>query len=213
MESVQNKICRIYEVLFKRWGPQGWWPAQDAFEVAVGAVLVQNTTWSNVSGVIKKLKDEGLMCSKRLYSLGEEQLSHFIKPSGLPRLKARRLMNFLYFLNKEYDGSMEALKKEPLDSLRTKLLRINGVGEETADAIALYACEKLTFVVDAYTYRILSRHSLVNRRDYKSIKKLFEESLPKDLSTYKEYHALLVRCAKEYCKKKPLCDGCPLQSF
>lgn len=203
----------MYDALFKRWGPQGWWPAKSPFEVTIGAILAQNTAWKNVERVIKRLEEEDLLCPDTLSALEKETLAAIIKPAGFMNLKAERIMNFLNFLKKEYDADMEKMKKEPLDSLRKKLLSIKGIGEETADAIALYACDKLTFVVDAYTYRILARHNIVKSMNYKAIKELFERSLPKDLSIYKEYHALLVKCAKEYCRKIPLCKECPLRNI
>ncbi|MBI4833514.1 MAG: endonuclease III domain-containing protein [Planctomycetes bacterium] len=206
-------LKEIYQRLFKHFGPQHWWPGETPFEVMVGAILTQNTNWSNVEKAIKNLKAEGLMTAKGLYGLDTETLAQLIRPAGYYNIKAIRLKNFIKWFVETYDGDEEKLSKSSLESLREELLGIKGIGPETADSIALYAGGKPSFVVDAYTYRIFSRHSLIpEETTYDEIKAFFEDNLENDTKLFNEYHALIVRTGKEYCKKtKPLCDKCPLK--
>lgn len=180
----------------------------------VGAILTQNTAWANVSQVISNLKSKGLMTPEALYHLDEHHLAYLIRSTGYYNLKARRLKNFMEFLFKEYDGDLDRMFSEGMDILRNKLLSIKGIGRETADSILLYAGEIPTFVVDAYTKRIFSRHLLVSEEaDYEEIRSLFMDNLPNDTQLFNEYHALLVQLGKTFCKKKPKCDECPIKGF
>lgn len=207
-------LKEIFERLYNTFGPQNWWPGETPFEVLVGAILVQNTAWSNVEKAIRNLREEGLMCPKRLYRLSDAELEELIKPAGYYRIKARRLKNVLRYLVKRHDGSLERMFRLPIDQLRRELLAINGVGPETADSIILYAGNLPTFVVDAYTHRIFSRHGWVDpETDYHTLKEFFESQLEPDAALYNEYHALLVRLGKDYCKKRPRCQGCPLEIY
>lgn len=207
-------LLEIYQRLYEFFGPQHWWPGETPFEVLVGAILVQNTAWSNVEKAICRLREEGLMCPRRLYALKDPELEEFIRPVGYYRIKARRLKNVLRYLVTRHNGSLEEMFALPMDQLRRELLEINGVGPETADSIILYAGNLPTFVVDAYTLRIFARHGWVEpETDYHSLKEFFESQLEHDATLYNEYHALLVRLGKDYCRKQPRCEGCPLESY
>ncbi|MCM0754328.1 endonuclease III domain-containing protein [Desulfovibrio aminophilus] len=197
-------------------GPSNWWPGETPFEVAVGAILTQNTNWVNVEKAIANLKNEGALEPKALSRLSQERLEECLRPAGYFRLKAVRLRNFLDFLKREAGLSMEALAQREHAGLRERLLTVKGIGPETADSILLYALNAPVFVVDAYTQRIFSRHGLIPEEScYHDIQALFMDALPRDVALYNEYHALIVRTAKQWCvKKTPRCEGgCPLASF
>ncbi len=208
-------LLEIYKVLYEYFGPQNWWPADTPFEVCVGAILTQGTTWKNVKKAIENLKKEHALSPEKIYKMETHHLAQIIKPSGFYNVKARRLKEFVNFLMKNYQGNLEKMFEEDTLSLRMKLLQIKGLGRETVDSILLYAGNKPIFVVDAYTYRILYRHSLIPEEiTYDEFQDFFMQNLPQDLTLYKEYHALLVACAKNFCKKKkPVCEKCPLNSF
>jgi endonuclease-3 related protein len=212
---MMNKVYEIYEILLEHFGPQGWWPGDTPFEIMVGAVLTQNTNWVNVSRAIDNLKKEDLLSFKKLYDLPVELLAEKIKPAGYFNLKAARLKNLLNFIAEEYFGSLEDMFGEDAVSLREKILTVKGIGPETADSILLYAGKKPVFVVDSYTHRIFSRHNIIAEEDgYYEIQEYFMLSLPEEEELFNEYHALIVRLGKEFCKKsKPLCSNCPLREF
>ena len=213
MPSVlRSQLLAIYERLHSFFGPSGWWPGETSLEVIVGAILTQNTSWRNVEQALARLKQEGALSVERLTRIGEEQLADWIRPAGYYRIKARRLKNFFRFLQEDYHGQIGALVEPPLEKVRDQLLGIRGVGPETADSILLYALGKPTFVVDTYTHRIFSRHRLVpEESDYEGLRSFFMEALPEEVPLFNEYHALIVRTGKTYCKKKaPLCGDCPL---
>jgi len=207
-----NKVYEIYEILLNHFGPQGWWPGDTPFEIMVGAVLTQNTNWDNVSRAIDNLRAENLLLFERLHSLPVELLADKIRPAGYFNLKAARLKNLLDFIHSEYSGSLADMFAEETLNLREKILTVKGIGPETADSILLYAGGKPVFVVDAYTHRIFFRHDVVAAEDgYYEIQDYFLYALPEDVELFNEYHALIVRLGKEYCKKsKPQCDQCPL---
>jgi endonuclease-3 related protein len=178
----------------------------------VGAILTQNTAWRNVEQAIENLKKEGMLTPQGLSGLNETRLAALIRPAGYYNVKAKRLKGLITFLDEEYGGNLQRMFNEPLLSLREKILTVKGIGPETADSILLYAAEKPTFVIDAYTTRVLSRHGMItDGASYGDIQGLFMRVLPRDVSLYKEYHALFVRLAKTFCKTKPLCGGCPLE--
>ena len=212
---MSSKLLDAYERLLNKFGPQQWWPGESPFEVMVGAVLVQNTAWRNVEHAIKNLHDAGVMEPKSLYVLAAEELAELIRPAGFFQVKAKRLRNLLEFVVEEYGGSLDAMFKTSLSTLREQLLAVNGIGPETADAILLYAGGLPTFVVDTYTHRILARHGWVGyESDYQEIKDYFESALPADAPLYNEYHALLVQAGKDYCKRTaPKCEACPLRDM
>jgi endonuclease-3 related protein len=207
-----TNLQRAYERLLSAFGPQHWWPGESPFEVMVGAVLVQNTAWRNVERAIANLRDAGVMEPRAMYALPPKDLAELIRPAGYYQVKTRRLRNLLKFVVEEYDGSLDAMFSTSFDTLREQLLSIHGIGPETADAILLYAGGLPTFVVDTYTHRILARHGWIGYdADYHEIKDQIESALPADPTLYNEYHALLVRVGKDYCKRSVAkCESCPL---
>jgi len=205
-------LDEVYEKLLSSLGPQHWWPGDSPFEIVVGAVLVQNTAWRNVEQAIGNLCDAGLMEPRTLFAVPEQELAALIRPAGYYQVKARRLRNLLKLIVEQFDGSLETMFRTNLSSLREELLGVSGIGPETADAILLYAGGLPSFVVDTYTHRVLARHGWIGyEADYHEIKDYFESSLPADAALYNEYHALLVRLGKDYCRKTgPKCEACPL---
>jgi len=211
---ITQKLMDIYNVLYQHFGPQHWWPAETPFEITVGAILTQNTAWKNVEKAISNLKKAGFLEPKALYKLPLPYLAELIRPVGFFNLKAKRLKNFLEFLFKEYEGDLDRMFQEDTTTLREKLLKIRGIGPETADSILLYAGSKPTFVVDAYTKRIFSRHNLISEEaDYEEIRSFFMDHLPENVALFNEYHALLVVLGKTYCRPKPLCEKCVLKEL
>lgn len=209
---MKSKINSFYRKTLSCFGSQHWWPADSPFEVIVGAILTQNTNWLNVEKAINNLKVNRLLYPKSLYNLTDRRLAKLIRPAGYYNIKAKRLKNFLRFFIGRYQGSIKKISRVRFDCLRKDLLRINGIGPETADSILLYALNKPVFVVDAYTKRILLRHKLIKEdAGYEEIQNLFRHSLKRDVELFNEYHALLVRIGKEFCfKNKPKCLRCPL---
>ncbi len=210
----KNALTGIYENLFKSFGKQYWWPGDTDFEIVIGAILTQNTNWTNVEKAIKNLKDAKVFTPEKLYEIDIDDLAQLIKPSGYFNVKAKRLKHFIEWLFLNYNGSLSKLFKLDYPTLRGQLLSVNGIGKETADSIILYAAEKPTFVVDAYTKRVLVGHGLITEDyDYDAIKALFEDNLPKEVPLYNEYHALIVMVGKYYCKPKMQCEECPLKNI
>jgi endonuclease-3 related protein len=206
-----NVLQDVYQRLFAAYGPQHWWPGDSPFEVLIGAVLTQNTSWANVAKAIERLREADLLDPHALHAVPPKELEELIRPAGYFRVKAGRLRNLLELLLGRYDGSLEAMFAAGLETLRDELLSVNGIGPETADSILLYAAGLPTFVVDSYTYRVLARHGWIDfDADYHTIKAHFESSLDRDVALYNEFHALLVRLGKLHCRKKARCDGCPL---
>jgi endonuclease-3 related protein len=205
----------MYRALYKAYGPQHWWPGDTPFEVMVGAVLTQNTAWINVEQAIKNLKRERLLSLARLRKVAPRRLAGLIQPSGYYNVKADRLINLMTFLHDRYGCRLTGMLRDDPSELRKGLLMVNGIGPETADSIMLYAAGMPTFVVDAYTKRIFSRHGLVSERaGYDDVQQLFIGNLPRDTGLFNEYHALLVNVGKTHCKKgAPRCATCPLESF
>jgi endonuclease-3 related protein len=204
----------IYRKLYKAYGPRHWWPGETPFEVMVGAILTQNTSWKNVEKAIDRLKEKGLLNSTEIRKLRKKQLASLIRSSGYYRIKAERLKAFVNFLFKHYDGNLNRMKTEEIKTLREKLLGVKGIGPETADSILLYGLKKPIFVVDAYTQRVLSRHGLIlEKASYEAIQNLFMDHLPHNQRLFNEYHALLVHLGKTVCKKIPGCGICPLKGI
>ena len=208
-----HSLYAIYETLNAYFGDLHWWPGDSPFEIIVGAILTQNTAWKNVESVISKLKSGGYLNPEVIFTIGEKELAAFIRPAGYYNIKTRRLKSFTRFLYEEYRGDLECMFAEDLWSLRGKLLGVNGIGEETADSILLYAGNKPVFVIDAYTRRILLRHNII-RADatYTEIQNLFMSSLPQSVPLYNQYHALLVNTGKFFCNRTPRCNECPLST-
>lgn len=227
IDAEENPVARIapaappaalrayYDALFAAYGPQHWWPGRSAFEVIVGAILTQNTSWANVELAIRNLRREKLLTPRAMEAVSLARLARLIRPSGYFRQKAKKLKCFVHFLRSEYGGSLTRMFRTPTDALREKLLSVHGIGPETADSILLYAGEHAVFVVDAYTRRLLARHELATpAQSYEEIRRLLECSLPGDAPLYNEFHALIVRTGKEYCHaRNPRCSECPLHSF
>ena len=204
-------LHEIYERLSKHYGPTHWWPGDSDFEIAVGAILTQNAAWTNVEKAIDNLKRDTLLSPKKILDCSDGKLEESLRPSGYFRVKAKRLRCFCRHLMTNYGGSMKRMSRRPLEELRPELLGVNGIGPETADDILLYACRKPVFVVDAYTRRILSRHGIVEEIiKYEELRALFEKNLPPDLDMFKEYHGLIVYAGKDFCRRNPKCEECPL---
>jgi endonuclease-3 related protein len=211
----RNALLKIYEILNSYYGNLRWWPADSPFEVVVGAILTQNTTWRSVERAISNLKSRNLLDPKRLSATQDDILYGLIRPSGYYRVKTKRLKAFLFFLNDQFGGDLDSLFSEDPWPLRKKLLTVKGIGEETADSILLYAGQKAVFVIDAYTRRILERHKIISGdAPYADIQRLFMDRLPRSAPLFNQYHALLVNTGKEFfLKKNPLCSRCPLSDF
>ncbi|MEK6567532.1 MAG: endonuclease III domain-containing protein [Candidatus Omnitrophota bacterium] len=213
MNSKVHPLEAIYDKLYRHFGPQSWWPGETPFEVIVGAILTQNTNWQNVSRAIDNLKKAKVLTPQKLHSLPIVKLAQLIRPSGYFNIKAKRLKEFLNFLFNNYGGSLKKMFGRPLEDLRKEILSVKGIGPETADSILLYAGGLPVFVVDAYTKRIFSRQKLLSEEaDYHTVQQIFVENLKKDVRLYNEYHALIVRLGKDFCKKtNPKCQICPIK--
>ena len=208
----RKDLVRIFDLLNRHFGDLRWWPAEEPFEVAVGAILTQNTAWTNVEKAIAALKKKHLLSPDAISRIDEGTLADIIRPSGYYNVKANRLKSFVRFLWGEYAGEMGIMSAEELPALRNKLLNVRGIGQETADSILLYACGKPVFVCDAYTRRILLRHRLIDDdADYRGIQEMFMNCLPHDTALFNQFHALIVYTGKTFCRKVPKCDPCPLR--
>lgn len=208
---MKKTLLRIYDCMAAHYGPTHWWPGDSPFEVSVGAILTQNTAWTNVERAIANLKREGLLEPRVMLECPRPRLEEALVPSGYFRVKTVRLLSFCTYLVERYNGSIANMARQPLESLRAELLGVNGIGPETADDILLYACEKPVFVVDAYTRRIFSRHGLVDEKiGYEDLQATFERRLPADVHLFKEYHGLIVWTGKDFCRRTPKCEACPL---
>ena len=212
--DIKRILNFIYDRLYESFGPQKWWPGDTQLEIIVGAILTQNTSWTNVEKAIGNLKRENLLDVENLKKITTRRLAHLIKPAGYYNIKAKRLKNFIEYLHSFYDGSLKKMFDRDYLRLRAELLSLNGIGQETADSILLYAGNKPIFVVDAYTKRILQRHHLIDKdASYSEIQNLFMDNLKKDVKLFNEYHALLVNLGKNICLKRPLCEICPLKDI
>jgi endonuclease-3 related protein len=194
-------------------GRQGWWPGRTRFEIAVGAILTQNTAWSNVERAIRALRAAGALSFRGMRALPDRRLAALIRPSGYFNQKVEKLRAFLAWLvGRDRGGSVKRALRGPLEEVRQSLLGVKGIGPETADSILLYAGDRPVFVIDAYTRRVLERHGLASGgEDCEGLRELFERNLPRSVPLYNEFHALFVRLCKEHCaKREPRCAGCPL---
>ena len=207
----RRTVRMILRRLERAYGPQHWWPARTKTEVVVGAILTQNTAWAGVERAVANLRQAGLLSWSALRDVAEAELAERIRPAGTFRVKAKRLKAFVEVLWEDHGGSLRSLLSGELNAARERLLAIHGIGRETADAILLYAGGRPSFVVDAYTKRILSRHFVTDKAaGYDSVRDLFQSALPPDADVYNEYHALLVTLAKRHCRSSAECEGCPL---
>lgn len=239
----RSEIPQYYTALLACYGPQNWWPARSRFEVIVGAYLTQNTNWSNVEKALLNLRRARRLSVSAMRATPLDELETLVRPSGYFRQKARNLKTFIAFLDRQYSGSLTRMFAAPTAKIRAELLELNGVGPETADSILLYAGNHPVFVVDAYTRRVLLRHGIIGEKTgYEEIRSMIEQAISSSEAEslvvknaasdprhpvsrmsssarsalaqhYNELHALIVRVGNHYCRAKPICEGCPLQSF
>lgn len=213
-ENMSHSLQTTYQQLLAAYGPQFWWPGDGPFEIMIGAVLTQNTSWKNVELALENLREASVLDPDIIHDMPVEELAEMIRPAGYYRQKAKRLKNLTRLLCDEFNGSIERLFELSTQDLRERLLAVNGVGPETADSIALYAAEKPIFVVDAYTNRVLKRHGWIDfEADYHEIQQHFHNSLEHNTGMFNEFHALMVQVGKNHCGKQAKCDGCPLQNL
>ena len=221
MRAMGKKLAAMYAAMRKRLGPQDWWPSaagahtpEGKLEICVGAILTQNTNWQNVERALANLRAAGRLTVGALHAVSHARLAGLIRPAGYFNVKARRLKNFIARVHARRGGDLAGFLDRPVAPLREDLLAVNGIGPETADSIILYAAGKPSFVVDAYTRRILVRHGMAPPGvDYGAMKALFESSLPRDVALWNDYHAQLVAVGKHFCRPKARCEGCPLARF
>ncbi len=223
-DRTAHLLRRVYRRLRARYGHAGWWPGESSFEICVGAILVQNTSWANVERTLDGLRRHRRLSFRALDRLSAARLAPLLRSSGTFRVKSRRLRAFLDFLSSEYGGRTEAMRGEEPVQLRQKLLEVTGIGPETADSIALYAAGHPLFVVDAYARRVFSRLGLLAVVDregrarptleaYDEVQRFLMDRLPRDAALYNDYHAQLVRLGKEHCRSRPRCALCPLDDL
>jgi len=211
-DPLKARLLRLHVALLRRFGPQAWWPGRSAYEIAAGAILTQNTAWTNAARAVAQLRARRLLDPRRLAAVTETELAATIRAAGTYRLKARRLRAFTRWLNTRFAGRFHGLRREPLAPLRAELLAVPGLGPETADAILLYAAGRPVFVADAYTRRVLARHRLIPASTrYEPARTFLEAHLPSDPALFNEMHALFVAVGKTHCRAIPRCAGCPLR--
>ena len=212
MITGSNKtLIEAYNLLLSSFGPQNWWPAETELEMMVGAVLTQNTSWNNVEKAILNLKEKSLLSIQNLSQVPSSLLAEYIRPSGYYNLKAKRLKNLINCIVNKYNGDITTLFSLDTETIREELLMVKGIGLETADSIVLYGAERPLFVVDTYTHRIVTRHGLIEEEaGYNDLQSFFMDNLSHDVDLFKEFHALIVKTGKDFCRKKPRCPECPL---
>ena len=209
--QAEGALMKVYRTLRHAFGHRSWWPAETPFEVMVGAVLTQNTNWQNVEKAINNLKQAGLLSPSRLAAASGQELESLIRPTGYYRQKSRRLNRLARWACENAGDAVLSLADWPADRLRQELLGLRGIGPETADSILLYALGKPVFVVDGYTMRVLRRHQLIPADcTYYELQSYLQERLPCEVDLYQDYHAQFVEVGKRFCRKQPLCEGCPL---
>ncbi len=213
----RKRLMDIYERLYARFGAQGWWPGETALEICLGAILVQNTSWSNAARAIENLKREDLLTESALGQVRKDRLTRLLRPARFFNMKTKRLKGFMAYLRKHHGGDVNKFLSLPTEELHEELMSLDGVGRETADSITLYAAGRPVFVVDAYTKRIFSRLGYFvatknGDRDYLTLQETLTAHLPHDTALFNEYHALLVRLGHTCCRPTPKCDECPLRA-
>lgn len=214
MSNRGDLLRDIYERLFETFGPLNWWPAETPFEVIVGAILTQNTAWKNVAKAITSLRESNALTFRALCDLPAPALAALIRSSGFYNEKTKKIKSFCEYVTARWDGNLDDFLALDGEELRSELLGIRGIGPETADCIVLYAACKPSFVVDAYTYRIFSRHGWVDESiSYEELRDFFMGAIEPSVPFFQEFHALLVRTGHLFCRKKPLCESCPLNTF
>lgn len=212
MKNTQQRLLRVFNALIEYFGRRNWWPGETAFEVIVGAVLTQNTSWKNVEKAIDSLKQHDALDIGALYEMDKEELAFIIKSSGFYNVKSRRLKNLVSLIYNDYSSDISNLQALDIREVKKRLLAVNGIGKETADSIILYALNKPVFVVDVYTKRFLKNHRIYDgQNDYDAIQEFFMGNLPEDTYLFNEFHALIVCLCQNFCKKVPHCNKCPLE--
>ena len=206
-------VRQVYDLLYERYGPQGWWPAKTKIEVVLGAILVQSTAWGNAAKALDAIREAGVLDVVALARLPEGEIAELVRSSGFYTVKGRRVKVFVEHVMEQHGGDLDAMLDQDAAELRRELLGIHGIGEETADCIVLYAAGKPTFVIDEYTRRIVGRLGVGpgGRRTYSDYQRLFEDALGSEVGVFGEYHALLIALGKDVCRKSPLCLGCALK--
>ena len=219
-QTQARALRRAYRLMWEHLGHQHWWPGETPFEVCVGAILTQNTSWSNVERAIANLKSAGVLNPTKLFALNESQLAALIRPAGYFNVKARRLRSFLRVLVEQFGGDLKRLFAGETATVRERLLAINGIGPETADSMLLYAGRHHRFVIDAYTKRTFQRHGWCRRHaGYEDLQRLCESALDQmprreRLDYWQDFHAQLVIVGKDFCRtRQPRCAECPLRSL
>jgi len=218
MKSSAPPLRLVYRALFKAWGPQYWWPAETRIEMMIGAILTQNTAWTNVEKALTNLKNAGVLTISALHAAPLDQLAAWIRPAGYFNVKAKRIKHFIAWLVDHHGGDIDRVFRGETKTVRAELLAIHGIGKETADSMLLYAGHHPVFVVDAYTRRFLVRHHWIDpKASYDEIAALFEQHLNANtgekVSLYNEFHALIVALAKRHCRTRPDCAKCPLKRW
>jgi endonuclease-3 related protein len=209
-----RELMRLYDLMYRHTGDLHWWPGETPIEICVGAILTQNTAWKNVEKAIAELRAAKALSVRALGKMAHGRLAKLIRSAGYFNVKAKRLKNFIAHVETRHGGSLDAMLAQPAEALRAELLSINGVGPETADSIVLYAAAKPTFVIDAYTKRILSRHKVLPlEKSYDDFQALFARALAPDAPLYNQYHAMFVRIGNRFCRATPRCDPCPLNGW
>ncbi len=204
-------LNEIFKASLEHFGPRHWWPGDTGDEIIIGAVLTQNTNWTNVEKAIDNLRKAKKLSLRAIDRAREQTIADLIRPSGYFNLKAKRVKAIARFFAGRCDCNLASLRGENPKAFRRELLQVYGVGEETADSILLYALDMPIFVIDAYTKRIASRHGLCSSDiSYGELQQVFESNLPRDRQLFNEYHALLVALGANFCRPKPLCESCPL---
>jgi endonuclease-3 related protein len=210
----EDLLREVYDRLYAAFGPQHWWPAQSSFEVILGAILTQNTAWKNVAAAIQNLREKDMLSFEAICAIPAEELAILIRPSGFYNQKAKKIKNFCNYIQSCRQGDLEGFLSREAETMRSELLEVRGIGPETADSIVLYAAFQPSFVVDAYTFRILSRHGWIDESiGYEDLRDFFMSALEPDVPFFQEFHALLVRTGHLYCRKTPQCGSCPLNIF
>jgi endonuclease-3 related protein len=211
-KKIEPRLLKIFDMLLKSFGKRNWWPGETELEIIIGAVLTQNTSWKNVEKAIDNLKYYNALDLQTLFKMDREMLALIIKPSGFYNIKSSRLKNIINVIYNDYSSNILNLKELDMFDARKRLLKINGIGKETADSIILYALNKPIFVIDVYTRRFLKNHRLYKEEgDYDTIQRFFMKNLPNDTYLFNEFHALIVYLCQNFCKKVPLCSKCPLK--
>ena len=211
---LRNRVRDLFDHLLAAYGPQDWWPADDPFEMIVGAILTQRTGWRNAEQALQGLRECGLLSVEAIGEAPVERVAESIRAAGFHNAKAKKLKALTAYLIERHKGDLSRVFSLPTNGLREELLGLFGIGEETADAILVYAAGKPSFVIDAYARRLLARLGWIDGGErYRDLRGLFLSALPSDVGLLGEFHALIVRHGKEHCRSSPICTGCPIRAI